>query len=267
LVAPGLTRLFALACALILVGAGSVLAQPAMDTGEAEGDAEGEAAQPHPRGTYLGVKPGGPEQPAVKVGPGIRPSIITWPGFTMLPDGGSRVFLQLSAAVDIAHQAFPNKVVVDLQNARIAGHTNRYPLETRFFNTPVMRATVKRTRSSTTLEITLRAAATPYVSGTTAQSGYYFVYVDFPPGQYLTAETTPAADEPPAPDEPAAAPRNRLPAKSTVERYPTHFDAAAPKSKAKGGAKVDTSMDHELPPGMGEVKAGGKTSVKGKAGF
>ena len=241
------------------------MAQPAMDLGEdEEGEASGEPAQPNPRGTYLGVKPGGPEHPAVSVGPGIQPSIITWPGFTMLPDGGSRVFLQLSASVDIAHQTFPDKVVVDLQNARIAGHTNRYPLETRFFNTPVLRVTVKRTRSSTTLEITLRTAATPYVSGATAASGYYFVYIDFPPGQYLDAP--PASQEPPAPDEPVGT-APKATSKKTPAADPTYFEADAPKAKGKAGAKADSSMDHELPPGMGEVKAGGKTSAKGKVGF
>lgn len=225
----------------------------------------------HPRGSYLGVKPGGAEHPAVSTGPGIVPSVVTWPGFAMRPDGGSRFFLQLTAPVDVAHQTLPNKVVVDLQGARIAGTNNRFPLETRFFNTPVVRALLKRNKGTTTLELLLRTPAQPRISSRAAPSGYHFLYVDFPPGDYL--EEAPLA--PGAEPAPAAGPPGAIQLLPPGERErPTHLPSGeetsgAVDAKARGGAaakgqlSADTSMDQELPPGMGKVKVKGQAKVGG----
>lgn len=217
----------------------------------------------HERGTYLGVKPGGPERPAVPTGPGLTPAVVTWPGFAMRSDGGSRFFLQLTAPVDVAHQTLPNKIVVDLQGARVAGTNNRYPLETRFFNTPVTRAVLKRTKTTTTLELFLRKPAQPRISSRAAPSGYHFLYVDFPPGDYIEEDVpaAPTAGAVPATTGPGAAtapPAPRAAATSQATYLPPTEGA-----DAKGQLGADAKSETELPPGMGKLKVKGEAKVGG----
>jgi hypothetical protein len=194
---------------------------------------------------YAGVKPGGDQVPTAMVKPGTTPATITWPGFQMRPDGSSRVFLQSSAPLD-THAAMTSEklLVVDLGDVRIAGRTNRYPLETRFFNTPVTRVELKRAGKRAVLEITLRASVQPNLSSEQARSGFYFVYIDFPPGQYVAPK--PADQAPPAPS--AAGPADQG---SSAARSSAALDAnasldasggAAPKAKAKAKAKAGFSV-------------------------
>lgn len=219
----------------------------------------------NPRGHYVGVKPGGKELPAVGTVAGSLPAVVTWPGFQMRKDGGSRVFLQLSAPVDVAYETRPDKVILDLQGARIAGRNNRHHLDTRFFNTPVLRATLKRDKGVTTLEVALRSPAQPRISNQPSKSGYHFLYIDFPKGDYLpkAAPKAPAGGEGAAPaveDVPAPPP--------SAPRSPTHLPggdlAPPPPPRAVGGqAAISTEMDDELPPGMGKVRLKGKAKVGG----
>jgi hypothetical protein len=224
---------------------------------------EGAPEAEHPRGHYLGVKPGGIERPAVPSGPGMTPAVVTWPGFAMRPDGGSRFFLQLTAPVDVAHQTLPNKVVVDLQGARVAGTNNRYPLETRYFNTPVTRAVLKRNKGTTTLELFLRKAAKPRISSRAAPSGYHFLYVDFPSGDYIEEDvpTAPPAGETPAPPSAQGAPGAG--ARASQATYVPSDGEGSTTAGATGQLAADTSNDAELPPGMGKIKVKGQAKVGG----
>lgn len=217
----------------------------------------------HERGTYLGVKPGGPERPAVPTGPGLTPAVVTWPGFAMRADGGSRFFLQLTAPVDVAHQTLPNKIIIDLQGARVAGTNNRYPLETRYFNTPVTRAVLKRTKTATTLELFLRKPAQPRISSRAAPSGYHFLYVDFAAGDYIEEEVpaAPTAGGVPAPP-PAGAPA-APPAGARAQETYLPSDASNAKAGAKGQIAADAKSEGELPPGMGKLKVKGEAKVGG----
>jgi hypothetical protein len=230
----------------------------AQDLALSEEGAAAKADGEHPRGSYMGVKPGGDESPATRAKAGSTPPAITWPGFQMRPDGSSRVFVQITTQVDVSAALVDGKVIVDFGNVAIAGSNNRRPLVTKFFNTPVTSVEVKRANKRTTLVLTMRAPIEPRVSQEQASSGFHFVYVDFPPGSYRPNEPQAAAAPPPgplaAPDPPeAATPESRDP--------PAHLDGSA-----SGSASADASFDAELPPGMGKTKAKAKARGKAQAG-
>ena len=114
--------------------------------------------QINPPGSYEGVKPGGNEPPPLKATPNSSTTLITWPGFQMRPDGGSRVFIQSTAALSHSISQKGNLLLIDLGSAKVSGETNQFALYTRFFNTPVVRAQLKP-GARAVLEIELRAAA------------------------------------------------------------------------------------------------------------
>jgi hypothetical protein len=204
----------------------------------------------HPPGTYAGVKPGGAAPPGNLAKPGSRPVEITWPGFQMQPDGSSRVFLQTTVPVDARPTMAGNKVIVDLGNALIVVGTNRFPLFTQYFNTPVTRVEIKRARKHTTLEITLRAPIEPRVSSEQAPSGFHFLYLDFPAGDYAPKT---------APIETSAAPLPPPKPEGADYDNPSHLEGGA---TGQGRASASTAMDGELPPGMAKPKAKAKTKTK-----
>lgn len=208
-------------------------------------------ATEHPPGTYAGVKPGGAAPPGTLAKPGAQPVEITWPGFQMQPDGSSRVFLQTTVPLDGRPVMAGNKLTMDLGNALIVG-ASRFPLYTQFFNTPVTRVEIRRARKHTTLEITLRTPIEPRISNERAASGFQFLYLDFPAGDYLpktaSVERQGAPPPPPHPEGPG------------YDDPPSHIDGEPGPS-----ASASTAMDAELPPGMAKPKGKAKAKAKRKA--
>ena len=234
-----------------------VAAQDINLTAKAESEA---GSQRHPRGTYMGVKPGGNEAPGIAAKPGQTPAAVTWPGFQMRPDGSSRVFIQTTVPVDPNVAAGGNRVVVDLGDAKIVGpRANRLPFYTQYFNTPVTSVELVRDRKGkrTQLVIKLRADVQPSVSSEVAPSGYNFVYFDFPAGQYLAT----ASATPPPPAQADGSVLNQPP--PSPQGTPTHLDG---EINAQGAVQTPSTaasarMNAEMPPGMGKTKA------KAGAGF
>jgi hypothetical protein len=146
--------------------------------------------------------------------------------------------------------------VIDLGDAPIAGSTNRLPLYTQHFNTPVTRVELKRENKRTTLVLTLRSDVQPQVSSDRAKSGFFFLYVDFPAGSYLGMSPQVSS---PAPPHPAGAASTAPPAPSVLDG-----DGSASADSA-ANARASASADAELPPGMAKPKA--KASGKAKVGF
>lgn len=201
--------------------------------------------QINPPGSYEGVKPGGSEAPPVPATPNSTPAQITFPGFQMRPDGSSRVFIQSTAPLAHSMTQQGKLLLIDLGDAKVSGETNQFALYTRFFNTPVVRAQLKPGRT-VVLELELRATVTPNVSTERAASGFHFLYIDFPPGQYLTAapSKSPAGDV--APPAAAAAPA-----------APTVLDDAPPAPpEPGGGVKANASVK------SGDGKAKAKAGIK-----
>jgi hypothetical protein len=178
-----------------------------------------------PAGAYPGVRPGSSNPPPLdgvaraRAAHGER--LVTWPGFQMLADGRSQFFLQTSGPIRITERRGDDRFSLLLTNTSTHLRNTRRPLETRFFNTPVTRATVKRHgRKDLSVVFELRAPATPTVTSEARDDGYHYVLVTFAPGTYVenpapapvstgTINLVPSAEPTPAPVAPARAPRSQ----------------------------------------------------------
>lgn len=150
----------------------------------------------HADGTYMGVAPGaGAQPPAAAAARKKAPLTITWPGFQMRPDGSSRVFIQSTAPLETQPSAAAGRYALHLPNARIAAETNRLPLDTRYFNTPVTRVSLKADRGGATLLLELRSEVTPQISSEQGNAGYYFTYIELPKGSYMAGASPAPAPE------------------------------------------------------------------------
>lgn len=133
---------------------------------------------------YGGVSPGSnaiPDGIAAQPGEG---ALVTWPGFQMLPDGGSRVFVQTSIAVTPELKGDGRELDVLLRSVSLPRGNARRPLDTSFFNTPVKTVRAKPRKGGVVVEIELKTKVSPSVRTEKAPTGYYFVYLDFPAGNY-----------------------------------------------------------------------------------
>jgi hypothetical protein len=204
-------------------------------------DVEGSDGPQHASGTYMGVVPGTATPPPAAVKSGKGPATITWPGFQMRADGSSRVFVQSSAQLEPEIKSADGKILVHLPGARVAAETNRLPLETRFFNTPVTKVSLSLDRSGATLVLDMRAAVTPQLSSERGSTGYYFTFIDLPKGNYVTATA-------PKPAGPSMAP-------ALGDEKPKSSGAAdETKTEAAVGSKV--ASEPSSVKASGHVRAG-----------
>jgi hypothetical protein len=139
--------------------------------------------------SYHGVVPGsGNNLPRVEELRNKPGTWVTWPGFTMRPDGGSRVFLQTTVALLFDIDEKKKRVTLRFNEARVHLSNNRNPLVTTHFNTPMSRVYLKKRRKTLDLILELKVDATPEISQMTDQDGYHYLFVDFPPGTYPKSE-------------------------------------------------------------------------------
>lgn len=144
---------------------------------------------------YEGVVPGSHAGPAGKVAPGAEPR-VTWPGFQVLGDGGTRIFVQTNAPVEPELKRDGSNWVVIIPGVLLPKGNTRLPLDTQFFNTPVRSAQLKplatrgkrrkKTQAGTgvSLMLEMRAQVTPKLHTEKDASGYFFTYVEFAAGKY-----------------------------------------------------------------------------------
>lgn len=211
-------------------------------------------------GTYQGVCPGTDRPPAVAP-QGSGGNEIMWPGFQMLPGGGSRVFVQATGPISTTARTEADKLLVSLGSARLVHENNGRPLITRYFNTPVIEASVDITAGQATLVLSLRSAVEPSIRTEQASAtGYHFVYVDFPPGQYVEG-AAPVADAA-SPAAPGATPGARPGAR------PKHLAGdAANRAAPAAGASASGSASGNVSAGQGKAEAKGKAKGKLSIGF
>ncbi len=217
--------------------------QPRTDTLRTESSGGG-----HPLGSYAGVKPGSASAPPVPAPKTESKPMITWPGFQMRQDGTSRVFIQSTSALTPQPSAAPQKFSVHLPGAKISGNTNKLPLETRFFNTPVARVNIEQQRDGVTLVLDLRSEVAPVVSSERGPTGFYFLYIDLPKGQYVKPAPT-------ASEAPSAAP-------SPNDRT-KHLEPASSGSSFTGEFRSEASGSGTADASGGEVKASGRAKSSG----
>jgi hypothetical protein len=82
--------------------------------------------------------------------------VASFPGFTRLEDGKSRIWLEVSAKVDVAENKAQGRVVYRMRGTAVVQRTNQLPLLTGFFATPVDRVQLVQQGPDLDLVIDLR---------------------------------------------------------------------------------------------------------------
>ena len=170
--------------------------------------------------------------------------------------------MQATVPFQFSTETRGSSFVVSLGDVGIAGENNGHPLETRFFNTPVVRASLKRIKKQkeTQLILELRGNATPRVHTETGTNGYFFLMIDFPPGQYIEAapEAAPVATAP-APAPASAPPADPMTAGGSLQGS-ARVNVQAPTLTTQQNAEIN----NERPPAVrattgGSIGFGGGT--------
>jgi hypothetical protein len=115
--------------------------------------------------------------------------IATLPGFEMLPEGGSRLFVEVTQPVRIEEHKSRGKVTYVLKGAHVALRNNENPLVTVHFNTPVTQARLFPVGNDLHFVVDLRADATPTWKGAPGKEGSFVLTIDFPKGTYIPHAT------------------------------------------------------------------------------
>jgi hypothetical protein len=168
-----------------------------------------------------------PAKPQPAVGPAARAAaakkkkkelgpLVGSPGLEMLPDGGSRIFLPISAPLTITEHVSPGQLSYVLENGRIDVYNSENALETYYFNTPVVRARLQRLKKKDLqLVIFLRADVKATYRVVENKNGTVRLEVDFPPGTYANdgagRPPPPPAPPPKEPAKPKAPPAKPAP--------------------------------------------------------
>jgi hypothetical protein len=136
--------------------------------------------------SYSGVTPGSDVLPeGIAAAPG-QGSLVTWPGFQMLQDGGSRVFVQTTIEItpELKREGLDGWALT-LPAVKLPEGNARRPLDTHFFNTPVKSVKALHRGKGVAVVLDMRAKLTPTVRTERAANGYFFVYLEFPAGNFL----------------------------------------------------------------------------------
>ncbi len=169
-------------------------ANPSMTAAPTGRAATGYGYSDHPpaaRGGRLQVRSGRPatHHPTV---PAHSGPVATLPGFEMLAEGGSRLFVELSQTVPVEERRAHGTLTYVLHGAHVTVHNNTNPLVTVHFNTPVASARLVPSGHDLLFVVTLRANATPTWKVNPGKEGSSVLTVDFPKGSFLAgASTTP----------------------------------------------------------------------------
>jgi len=122
--------------------------------------------------------------------------VATLPGFEMLPDGGSRFFVELTHTATVVEKRDARTLTYLIQGAHVVHRNNENILETIHFNTPVTRARLLPARSGLVFSVELRADAAPAWRMVDGEDGGSTLQIDFPKGAFLPAGDTDVADLP-----------------------------------------------------------------------
>ena len=139
-------------------------------------------------------------------------------GFETLPDGSTRVFVELSKPAAYDAKVARLGLIYVLKDTHVDRRNNRNPLVTVHFNTPVTSARLTPHGRDLWLVIDLRASVQPAATMGTGKDGEAVLRLDFPKGSYLPAEAAPPAQAPTPPEHDDAAqapPASSTSAKST----------------------------------------------------
>ncbi|WP_437665991.1 hypothetical protein [Sorangium sp. So ce1182] len=154
-------------------------AAPKAAPAPAKAPAAGKPAASAPRAAQRPARARKPKKKDAQPDVAGRP-IATFPGFRMLPTGGSRVFVQIHGGkVDVAESKAAGRLVYRMKGAG-AIQTNRFPLVTSFFATPVNQVQLVDQGNDLDMVIELRTQADATYRVIETEQGIV-LQVDFPP--------------------------------------------------------------------------------------
>jgi hypothetical protein len=107
------------------------------------------------------------------------------PGFEVLADGSTRLFVELSRPVTYETKVGRGSITYILKDARIERRNNLNPLVTVHFNTPVTRARLVPHGHDVWFVVELRSAVHPAVAMDAGKDGGAMMRIEFPKGDYL----------------------------------------------------------------------------------
>ena len=110
--------------------------------------------------------------------------VATFPGFRLLPSGGSRIYVELTKNVNVDEKKTNGALVYTLRGAQVLSRNNKNALITTHFATPVARARLIPAGVDLDLVIDLRKAVDATHQIVAADNGTVRLEIDFPPGDY-----------------------------------------------------------------------------------
>jgi hypothetical protein len=173
--------------------------------------------------------------PALVSRPGARAArshytgpIATLPGFEMLPEGGSRLFVEISQLVGVEEKKTQRTLTYVLKGAHVAHRNNENALVTVHFNTPVIRARLLPSGRDLLFSVDLRADTAPAWKIVNEDDGSATLRIDFPKGSFLPAG---GGDDVPYPIESA---HSTSPPRATAASAPTSPHASRGQWRSVG---------------------------------
>ena len=122
-------------------------------------------------------------------------AVATFPGFRLLPDGRSRIYVELSKSVTVDEHRADQALTFTLHDAQVLVKNNKNALITTHFATPVSRARLVPAGADINLVLDLRKAANATHQVVPGDNGSARLEIDFPAGDY---PLEPGRFEPPA---------------------------------------------------------------------
>jgi len=188
--------------------------------------------------SYHGTVPGmGNALPRVDEIKGRPGNWITWPGFLMRPDGGSRLFIQTTKELAFEKVTKKNRVQLQFRDTRVHLNNNRNPLVTVNFNTPLRTAFLKRHPKRVDLVMELKESVEIVVTQHVDPDGYCYLFVDFQPGKYSTGGEWHLR---PVIQQSATSPDDYLMGLPAIPPAPPGEDGEVPPATGTGGARATT---------------------------
>lgn len=142
--------------------------------------------------------------------------LATYPGFRMLKDGRSEVWVQISKKVTVTPSVAAGHATFVLSGVDVGIHNNTNPLVTEYFDTPLARARLKRDGNGAQLVLELREAVSPTHRIVDGPRGTMILYVDLPKAQRSYSVTEDSFDR-----SRGRRTKTTLPAKGARSRGPT----------------------------------------------
>lgn len=100
--------------------------------------------------------------------------------------------MQTTGPVSTEMRVSAERIEVVFPRTAVHVANSRRWLETRHFDTPVLRARLERRGRDMVLVMILRAARTPRISAGPGEGGFHYTYIDFEPGRFLPPEPAPS---------------------------------------------------------------------------